>query len=51
MRKLGKNTNPAKETVEAYCSACTCDYECYDNSAARMYASWDVSTKTNMWWS
>ncbi len=28
MKKLGKNLEPVKETVEAYCLACLCDQLC-----------------------
>ncbi len=43
MKKLGKITNPVKETVEAYC-VCTspeawCLANCYGNSAAQSYAN------------
>ncbi|HEX2925347.1 MAG TPA: hypothetical protein VHP38_03680 [Ruminiclostridium sp.] len=43
MRKLGKNVNPVKETVEAnwqcYNSEAWCTANCYGNSTARSYAS------------
>jgi putative bacteriocin precursor len=43
MKKLGKNINPSKETVEAYC-VCTspsdwCYANCFGNSAAQSYAN------------